>query len=142
MAIDEKIYTCPVSSPLTWNLAYSYPVGIEINVLFYDELLVGTSTGLYAQDLETSSVSVNNQLTQSDDKVAILFGEGVIHVTANFVIQNIEVFDLGGRLVYREIPKERNISFNQNLKGGVYIVNTTNKLGITHSNKIAITQSK
>ena len=142
MAIDEKIYTCPVSSPLTWSLAYSYPAGIEINVLFYDELLVGTSTGLYAQDLETSSVSVHDQLTQSDDNVSILFEEGLIHVSANFVIQNIEVFDLGGKLVYSGIPKEKNISFNQNLKGGLYIVNTTNKSGITHSNKIAVTQSK
>ena len=128
--------------PLTWSLAYSYPAGIEINVLFYDELLVGTSTGLYAQDLETSSVSVHDQLTQSDDKVSILFEEGLIHVSANFVIQNIEVFDLGGKLVYSGIPKEKNISFNQNLKGGLYIVNTTNKSGITHSNKIAVTQSK
>ena len=101
---------------------------------------MGTSTGLYAQDLETSSVSVHDQLTQSDDKVSILFEEGLIHVSANFVIQTLRSLTWV-ESVYSGIPKEKNISFNQ-IKGGLYIVNTTNKSGITHSNKIAVTQSK
>ena len=33
-------------------LGYQYPVGTEINVLYWDELLVGTGTGLYAQFFE------------------------------------------------------------------------------------------
>ena len=41
-----------------WQLAYSYPVGTEINMLYWDDLLVGTGTGLYGQKLNgTTDVS-------------------------------------------------------------------------------------
>lgn len=33
----------------TWNTGYTYPAGTQINMLYYDELLVGSGTGLYSQ---------------------------------------------------------------------------------------------
>ncbi|MBN8568376.1 MAG: T9SS type A sorting domain-containing protein [Ignavibacteria bacterium] len=33
----------------TWHTGYTYPVGTQINMLYYDELLVGTGTGLLKQ---------------------------------------------------------------------------------------------
>ncbi|TNE28427.1 MAG: T9SS type A sorting domain-containing protein [Bacteroidetes bacterium] len=50
-ARDHEIYSHPIDSAAgSWTLAYSYPVGTKINVLYYDELLVGAGTGLYAHD--------------------------------------------------------------------------------------------
>lgn len=46
-AVGNIIYTIPQGSGTTWSTGYSYPAGTEINVLFYDDLLVGTGTGLY-----------------------------------------------------------------------------------------------
>ncbi len=40
-AVDNEIYYL-VDGTSSWVLGYSYPIGTEINCLFYDELLVGT----------------------------------------------------------------------------------------------------
>lgn len=45
-AVDHEIYYWPVGSG-SWTLGYSYPNGTRINFLYFDELLAGTSTGLY-----------------------------------------------------------------------------------------------
>lgn len=45
-AVDHEVYYYDLSSS-AWTLGYSYPVGTRINVLYYDELLVGTDLGLY-----------------------------------------------------------------------------------------------
>jgi len=50
VAIENDVYYLPSSSS-NWNLGYSYPEGTEINFLYYDELLVGTESGLYGHPL-------------------------------------------------------------------------------------------
>ncbi len=45
-AVDADIYMY-IWGATSWTLGYSYPVGTQINFLYYDELLAGTSTGLY-----------------------------------------------------------------------------------------------
>ena len=45
-AVDNEIYYFEYGS-LAWQLGYTYPLGTEINFLYFDDLLVGTSTGLY-----------------------------------------------------------------------------------------------
>nr|MBP9095284.1 T9SS type A sorting domain-containing protein [Ignavibacteria bacterium] len=64
----------------TWHTGYTYPTGTQINMLYYDELLVGSGTGLYSQmgngalpvELSTFSSSVSgsnvilNWRTQSE----------------------------------------------------------------------------
>ncbi|OYU97538.1 MAG: hypothetical protein CFE21_04395 [Bacteroidetes bacterium B1(2017)] len=46
VAVENDVYYLPSPSS-TWGLGYSYPVGTQINFLYYDELLVGTASGLY-----------------------------------------------------------------------------------------------
>lgn len=47
VGVDHEVYAFKAGES-SWDLGYSYPVGTEINMLFYDELLVGTGTGIYA----------------------------------------------------------------------------------------------
>ncbi len=46
-AVDNEIYYYILGSSTSWSLGYTYPVGTRINVLYYDELLVGTDLGFY-----------------------------------------------------------------------------------------------
>ncbi|MEZ4829771.1 MAG: T9SS type A sorting domain-containing protein [Bacteroidia bacterium] len=46
VAVDEEIYYFP-SGGAAWTLGYKYPVGTRVEFLYYDELLVGTGTGVY-----------------------------------------------------------------------------------------------
>jgi hypothetical protein len=52
VAVDNEIYTLDMVAGTAWSSAYAYPNGTEINVLFYDDLLVGTGTGLYSQNID------------------------------------------------------------------------------------------
>lgn len=45
-AVENEIYYLPTGAG-NWTLGYSYPNGTRINFLYFDELLAGTSTGLY-----------------------------------------------------------------------------------------------
>jgi len=56
-AIDHEIYYFDLGGS-SWTLGYSFPVGTRINVLFYDALLVGNSTGLYSQTVDNTGVGV------------------------------------------------------------------------------------
>ncbi|MBI2418164.1 MAG: T9SS type A sorting domain-containing protein [Ignavibacteriales bacterium] len=53
-AVDNEIY-CWVPGFPNWTLGYTYPVGTQINVMYYDDLLVGTGTGLYGHTATTPS---------------------------------------------------------------------------------------
>ncbi len=55
-AVDEAIYMY-IWGATSWTLGYSYPVGTQINFLYYDELLAGTSTGLYGHLTQTKATS-------------------------------------------------------------------------------------
>ena len=50
VAVENDVYYLP-SPTSSWKLGYSYPEGTEINFLYYDELLVGTESGLYGHPL-------------------------------------------------------------------------------------------
>lgn len=54
-AVDNEIYYM-VFGGSSWTLGYTYPEGTEINFVYYDELLVGTSTGLYGHVTDGSIV--------------------------------------------------------------------------------------
>ena len=57
VAVDNQIYYMHKSAS-SWTSGYSYPAGTQINVLYYDELLVGTGTGLYGQNTENGNLPV------------------------------------------------------------------------------------
>lgn len=45
-AVGSEVYYYPVADSV-WTLGYAYPNGTRIQFLYFDELLVGTETGLY-----------------------------------------------------------------------------------------------
>ncbi len=64
-AVDNEIYLYDLTAGSSWSLGYAYPTGTEINVLYFDDLLVGTGTGLYNQYGQgTVSVNDNSELPQ------------------------------------------------------------------------------
>ncbi len=48
-AVDNEIYYYPLSGS-SWALGHTYPFGQRINFLYFDDLLVGTDTGLYGHN--------------------------------------------------------------------------------------------
>lgn len=142
MAIEEKIYTCPFSSPFSWTLAYSYPAGIDINVLFYDELLVGTSTGLYAQELNLTSVSVNKEIIKNNIFANYNYVSGNIDVQSDYAIDEAQLYDISGKLILKVFPKQSKFSLNAELKNGIYILNSRNQKGEISSHKITVTKTR
>ncbi len=48
-AVENEIYYRPVTAT-AWTMGYAYPVGQRINVLYFDDLLVGTGTGFYGHN--------------------------------------------------------------------------------------------
>ncbi len=135
-AVDHEIYYL-TSGASSWTLGYSYPVGTEINCLFYDELLVGTGTGLYAQadPSTTASITDENILTisvypnpaKSGNPITIQYEEPINNPT-------FRITDLSGRLVaeyqLHQIQSDANsstIQIPQNITRGMYLLSIYNK---------------
>jgi len=57
VAVDNQIYYMQKAAS-SWTSGYTYPAGTQINVLYYDALLVGTGTGLYSQDTQSGNLPV------------------------------------------------------------------------------------
>jgi len=53
MAIDNIIYVFE-DGAIEWTTYYEYPVGTDIQFIYYDDLLVGTGVGLFGHDATTS----------------------------------------------------------------------------------------
>ena len=135
-AVDHEIYYL-VGGSSSWVLGYSYPVGTEINCLFYDELLVGTGTGLYAQADPSSSASINEENLfstkiypnpiENGSKIYISSLDGIINPT--FRITNLQ-----GQLI-QEYQRHQiqnsgtitSIEVPHNLNKGIYLLSIYNK---------------
>ncbi len=62
-AVDNEVYYYDLKAGTSWQLGYTYPVGTKINFLYYDDLLVGTSIGLYGQKgLGTTEVNATDNV--------------------------------------------------------------------------------
>ncbi len=55
IAVDNKIFE-DATVPGRWTKFHEYPLGTEINFIYYDDLLVGTGTGLYMHPETTTAV--------------------------------------------------------------------------------------
>jgi len=129
-AIDEEIMIYPLtSSSPVWSSAYTYPNGTKINFLFYDELLVGTSHGLYAQYGETATVLKEERA--SDKGVSIYPNPATDYITIHFestpgVDGSLKVYDVMGRLAMSQqlnVDPSGNCSLNlANMEPGVYSI--------------------
>ncbi|MEA3286156.1 MAG: T9SS type A sorting domain-containing protein [Candidatus Marinimicrobia bacterium] len=53
MAIDNIIYVFEEGA-IAWAVYYEYPVGTDIQFIYYDDLLVGTGVGLFGHEAVTS----------------------------------------------------------------------------------------
>ncbi len=65
IAVNNNIYIHTASAS-SWTLFYGYPVGTEINFIYYDDLLVGTGTGLYVHPGKTTGIKSRNNLAPLD----------------------------------------------------------------------------
>tara|TARA_R110002126_G_scaffold291189_3_gene450835 strand:- start:7752 stop:10127 length:2376 start_codon:yes stop_codon:yes gene_type:complete len=146
-AVDHEIYYL-TGSTSSWTLGYSYPVGTEINCLFYDELLVGTGTGLYAQadpssqtasisDIESSLFDVYPNPVKNGNNLTINFNLDIENPT--FRITNLQ-----GSLV-KEYRKNEVINYENSSKitipqisKGVYLLSIYNKKRKLTTKKIII----
>ena len=117
MAIDEEIHTIPVDFSMPWNIAYTYPFGTKVNVLFYDELLVGTGTGLYAHDLDLSTIDVREE-SQSSLAIYPNPADNVVYFSET---SSVSVYNLAGQLIFSSTEPVDEIS-TQDWNTGVYVL--------------------
>lgn len=145
-AVDHEIYYL-VSGATSWTLGYSYPVGTEINCLFYDELLVGTGTGLYAQaDPSTASISESNLFDFKVYPNPIEEGSQLtIHHQQEIFKPTYRITDLRGRLIKEyqldEINNTGNsskITIPRSVKNGIYLLSVYTKKKKIGTRKILI----
>ncbi len=139
VAVDNEVYNYELGAS-SWKLGYTYPNGTQINVLYYDELLVGTGTGLYGHKGMGGNSSVNNN---NKSKELQLFpnpsnGKIQLKLNTNAKIQRVEVFDFAGKLLFSQEANSSNIQIDlSNLIKGMYVmkIKTENNL---YSEKIMI----
>lgn len=146
-AVDNEIYYL-TGAATSWVLGYSYPVGTEINCLFYDELLVGTGTGLFAQadpssqtasvsDIETSLFKIYPNPTKEGEYITVNHDINLENLT--FRITNLQ-----GKLI-KEYQKNQVLkrlkSSKIKIKGissGMYLLSIYNKKEKLTTKKIVI----
>lgn len=64
-AVGSDIYYLPLGGS-SWSLGYSYPVGTRINFLYWDDLLAGSDTGLYAF-FNNTATAIDGETSQLPD---------------------------------------------------------------------------
>ena len=69
VAVANEIYSLDLSGS-SWSLAYQYPAGTRINMLFYDELLAGTDLGLFGHNSITT-VGIDQRSSQQPQSFAL-----------------------------------------------------------------------
>lgn len=137
-ALNEKIYVNPISSPNNWSLGYTYPVGTQINVLFYDELLVGTGTGLYAHELDMTSAGLNAVNLESERIIFPNPTDGSFRVKNLMANDNLSIYSLSGVLLQSLTAETIDQVFHiDNLSSGIYLIKLTNSQG-TQTSRIQL----
>lgn len=148
-AVENEIYYL-VDGTSSWTLGYTYPNGTRINCLFYDELLVGTDTGLYAQadpSNQTASVDDFSPYTFSTYPNPINKGNSLT-VSYNLEVEKptFRITNLSGQLIkeYRvnEVINGGNnsskIMLPTNIRNGMYLLSIYNKKQKLTTKKIIV----
>ena len=143
-AIDNSIYNFDFTSGTSWSLGYSFPIGTEINVLYFDDLLVGTGTGLYSQFGQgTVSVDEKNIIPKKYElrqnypnpfNPSTIIEYSIPAIQTGYIPSvQLKIFDILGREVATLVNKKQNpgnykINFNADgLSSGIYFY----KLSVT-----------
>lgn len=134
MAVDNFVYRLPGGTS-TWALYWPYPLGTQIYCIYYDDLLVGTSTGLYSHthfigidDKNVSNNAVNIYPNPFSDETIFKFN---ISERQQVILK---IFDVNGKEIRTVLNNslEKNsyeIQWNGNndagnkVENGVYIYN-------------------
>ncbi len=97
MAVDNIVYHLPGGTS-AWNMYWPYPLGSQIYCIYYDDLLVGTSTGLYSH-LNFVSVEENNTTNKVLDIYPNPFSEETVFKFNLFEKQQIvlKIYDVNGK---------------------------------------------
>ena len=122
-AVDHEVYTLPIAAS-SWSLGYAYPKGTEINFLYYDELLIGTGTGLYGhigKSTKTTNIKIENQF--NDLLIYPNPALNEITIKSEFEIKLITIKDLMGKTIQSNVDISSENSVNlEHLKSGVYVL--------------------
>ena len=101
-AVGNKIYLKTPGSA-GWILGYAYPEGTEINVLYYDELMVGTGTGLYTHT-GMAVVTGTESIFLREGRIEVfpnpVKGQFVIALDNYQEVESISLWDIQGKVVY------------------------------------------
>lgn len=104
-AVDNEIYYLP-NSATSWIAGYTYPSGTTINFIYYDDLLVATDNGLYAQSGPISATAGVSNIDGEDNYFEVYpnpvkAGENVnIKLTiSNQEHFKVQLLDLQGKII-------------------------------------------
>ncbi len=132
-AVDNEIYYLPLSAS-SWTLGYTYPVGNEINFLYFDELLVGAGTGLYSQGVDGLTTGIVKNTAGGNRNKMLVYPNPIKNITtiSYTIYSNEHVFlslvDMMGRKIQtivneNKAPGTYKATINvEQLAKGVYIV--------------------
>jgi hypothetical protein len=102
MAVDNSIFKLS-SGGSSWTTYWTYPVGTQIQFIYYDDLLVGTGTGLYKH---TESVGQEEQPSVNrDDRMITVMpnpargGTRLLLTLSHTSPVRLEIIDMAGRTV-------------------------------------------
>jgi len=151
VAVDNEVYYFPTSGS-TWTKGYTYPNGTKINFLFFDDLLVGTGTGLYAQAGPNTAVAgVDDYYKNANGTLSIYpnpvrSGETLnVEYTLNVSGEtHIAVYDIQGRMISSLQKRNQNSGTykysigSTQFKSGIYFVTVKLNNAIILSKKILV----
>lgn len=132
VAVDNEVYFHQLGSP-GWQLGYTYPVGTEINFLYYDELLVGTSTGLYGHTGISQSTTAISGGLHVDRKLRISPNPAQDFVWVSFEgAKNTEyllsVYTTTGQEIHRQALRSTETRLDiRRWQRGMYIVRVSDR---------------
>ncbi len=116
IAVENEIFVKAFGTSI-WTPVWSYPLGTNINCIYYDALLAGTSTGLF---LHSTNVGINYNFPFNPNQLKIYPNPFGTNTTINFdvlnnLMQSFHIYDINGKLV--------NTLLNNSLAKGNYNIN-------------------
>lgn len=116
VAVNNEIYSS-AGGTSSWSLVWTYPLGTQINCIYYDDLLAGTSFGLF---LHSTSVGISENLVQNPNQLNIFPNPFSDNTNIEFTLLektelSFNIYDINGRLV--------NKILNNTLDKGTYNIN-------------------
>lgn len=125
VAVDNEVYNLALTAS-SWNLGYTYPNGTQIYILYFDELLVGTGTGLYGHIGTANTQGINfvgNELILYPNPNT---GDFKIKLDKMYEVIELTIVNaIGSKIDTRRFYNLSEINFNTtfDLEEGVYFIN-------------------